>query len=93
MFSIPQPIFRAPAAAAVPAVALSMAAQGDPHITAVLNNSSLIPAGYPSSGIAPSSIFVITGTANQVQSTLSAGGLDIALAIGDVSFSHPATYK
>ncbi len=33
-----------------------------PNVTAVLNNSSLIPDGTPSSGIAPSSIFVVKGT-------------------------------
>ncbi len=33
-----------------------------PVITAVQNNSSRIPAGYPSYGIAPSSIFVVVGT-------------------------------
>jgi uncharacterized protein (TIGR03437 family) len=38
------------------------AAFGVPTITAVLNNSSRIPAGYPNSGIAPSSLFVIQGS-------------------------------
>ncbi|HLX42014.1 MAG TPA: hypothetical protein VKR43_01200 [Bryobacteraceae bacterium] len=32
-----------------------------PTITAVLNNSSLVPSGFPNSGIAPSSLFVIQG--------------------------------
>jgi uncharacterized protein (TIGR03437 family) len=33
-----------------------------PVITAVMNNSSTIPAGFPNSGVAPSSLFVIQGT-------------------------------
>jgi len=33
------------------------------------------------------------GMQNQVQSPLSASGLDIGIAIGDISFSVPATYK
>jgi uncharacterized protein (TIGR03437 family) len=33
-----------------------------PAITAVLNNSSLIPSGFPNHGIAPSSLFIIRGT-------------------------------
>jgi len=33
-----------------------------PLVTAVLNNSSHIPAGLPSSGIAPSSLFVVQGS-------------------------------
>ena len=35
---------------------------GPPMITSVTNNSSLIAAGFPNYGIAPSSIFVIVGT-------------------------------
>ena len=34
-----------------------------------------------------------TGIQNQVQSPLSASGLDIGIAIGDISFSIPSTYK
>ncbi len=33
-----------------------------PQITAIVNNSSLIPAGFTNSGIAPSTLFVIEGT-------------------------------
>jgi len=33
-----------------------------PRITAIQNNSSRIPAGYPNYGIAPSSLFVIVGS-------------------------------
>ena len=33
-----------------------------PVITAVMNNSSTIPAGFPNSGVAPSSLFVIQGS-------------------------------
>lgn len=36
---------------------------GVPAITQILNNSSFIPAGFPNSGIAPSSLFVVRGTA------------------------------
>jgi uncharacterized protein (TIGR03437 family) len=32
-----------------------------PTISAVMNNSSMIPSGFPNSGIAPSSLFVIQG--------------------------------
>ncbi len=35
---------------------------GGPTVTAVMNNSSMIPSGFPNSGIAPSSLFVIQGT-------------------------------
>lgn len=34
---------------------------GVPTITQILNNSSQIPFGYPNYGIAPSSVFVVTG--------------------------------
>ena len=34
---------------------------GPPTITSVKNNSSLIAAGFPNYGIAPSSIFMVTG--------------------------------
>jgi len=36
---------------------------GVPAITAIQNNSSRIPAGYPNYGIAPSSLFVVVGNA------------------------------
>ncbi|HEY1272072.1 MAG TPA: hypothetical protein VGF08_08810, partial [Terriglobales bacterium] len=38
------------------------AASNGPVVTSVLNNSSQNPDGFPNSGIAPSSIFVIIGT-------------------------------
>ena len=38
------------------------AAGGPPTITNVLNNSSLIPAGFPNSGIAQGSLFQILGS-------------------------------
>jgi uncharacterized protein (TIGR03437 family) len=39
----------------------ALAASG-PTITQILNNSSGIPPGLPNSGIAPSSLFIVTGT-------------------------------
>lgn len=41
--------------------ATSGGSPGGPTITAVMNNSSMIPSGFPNSGIAPSSLFVIQG--------------------------------
>jgi uncharacterized protein (TIGR03437 family) len=38
-------------------------AAGTPTITKVLNNSSQIPPGFPNSGVAPSSIFIVQGNA------------------------------
>jgi uncharacterized protein (TIGR03437 family) len=38
------------------------ASSGGPTITAIQNNSSRIPAGLPNYGIAPSSLFVVTGS-------------------------------
>ena len=43
-------------------VAQSQATTSGPAITGVMNNSSTIPAGFPNSGVAPSSLFVIQGT-------------------------------
>jgi uncharacterized protein (TIGR03437 family) len=44
------------------AVAQAPATTSAPVITAVMNNSSTIPAGFPNSGVAPSSLFVIQGS-------------------------------
>lgn len=43
-----------------------------PTITDIENNSSLIPAGFPNSGIAPSSIFVIHGNGMASATTVTA---------------------
>jgi len=42
--------------------ALAQTSAPAPVITAVMNNSSTIPAGFPNSGVAPSSLFVIQGS-------------------------------
>ena len=44
------------------ALAMPWVQAAAPVVSAVLNNSSLIPAGFPNSGVAPSSLFVIQGT-------------------------------
>jgi uncharacterized protein (TIGR03437 family) len=43
-------------------IAKSQAPASGPAITAVMNNSSTIPAGFPNSGVAPSSLIVIQGS-------------------------------
>jgi len=43
-----------------------------PSVTDIENNSSLIPAGFPNSGIAPSSIFVIHGSGMASATTVTA---------------------
>ena len=74
-----------------------------PTITSVLNNSSVIPAGLPNSGIAPSSIFVIIGTgladsgAPVLQSSAAPGlptslnGASITVTVNNV-VTHPPIY-
>jgi hypothetical protein len=74
-----------------------------PQITAVVNNSSLIPAGFSNSGIAPSTLFVIEGTnlANagtpslwnvvQSQLPLTQNGASISVTVGGTTV-HPAIY-
>ena len=74
-----------------------------PSITAVQNNSSLIPGGFPSSGIAPSSIFVVTGTgladpgAPVLQSSANPGlqstlnGASLTVTVNGIAV-HPALY-
>jgi uncharacterized protein (TIGR03437 family) len=81
----------------------STGAGSGPTITGVFNNSSHIPDGLPNSGIAPSSIFIITGTnladagAPVLQSSappglpLTLNGASIAVSSGGVTTS-PAIY-
>ena len=75
---------------------------GPPTITAIVNNSSAIPAGLPNSGIAPSSIFAIIGSGladaglpvlqdATVGLPLSLNGASISVTIGGVT-THPAIY-
>jgi hypothetical protein len=79
------------------------APSGVPQVSGVMNNSSNIGLGYPSYGIAPSSLFVITGAkladlGNPVlQSTappglpLSLNGASITVVVAGVT-THPAIY-
>lgn len=73
-----------------------------PAVTAIRNNSSGIAAGVPSYGIAPSSIFVIQGTALADAGTpllqdssgglpLTLNGASIAVTVAGVTV-HPAIY-
>jgi uncharacterized protein (TIGR03437 family) len=76
---------------------------GVPTITGVLNNSSRIGAGLPNSGIAPSSLFVVTGSAMSdpgdpvLQSSASPGlqttlmGASIAVTVNGVT-TNPALW-
>ena len=86
------------------AFALPAAVRAAPAITHVLNNSSLIPAGLPNSGIAPSSIFIVQGSGLAdagdpvLQDTQAPGGLplmlngaSITVVVGGVT-THPALY-
>src|ERR1700733_9770139 len=75
-----------------------------PAITAIRNNSSGISAGFPSYGIAPSSIFVVTGTGladpgtPELEDSSQAGGLPLALHGASISVTvnvvttHPGIY-
>ena len=75
-----------------------------PTITNVLNNSSLIPAGFPNSGIAQGSLFQILGSglADSGDATLhdsqAAGGLPTTLSNASITVTsgatvvHPALY-
>jgi uncharacterized protein (TIGR03437 family) len=79
------------------------AAPTGPTITAILNNSSLIPMNFPNYGIAPSSIFVIVGTgladpgAAVLQSTADPGlplklnGASLSATVNSVTV-RPAIY-
>ena len=77
---------------------------GPPVVTAVRNNSSGIPYGAPNYGIAPSSIFVVTGTGLAdagtpvLQDSSKAGGIPITLNGASVAVTvngvtvHPGLY-
>jgi uncharacterized protein (TIGR03437 family) len=78
------------------------AAAGVPLVTGVLNNSSNTPVGFPSYGIAPSSLFIVTGSGladpgNPVLQDSSAGlpltlnGASITVVLNGVT-THPALY-
>ena len=82
---------------------IATAATG-PSITAILNNSSRTPAGLPNSGIAPSSLFVITGSglaaagdatlhasdgAGLPETTLNGASLSVTV---NGTTTHPAMY-
>src|SRR6185295_9425165 len=74
-----------------------------PTITAIQNNSSRVPTGYPNYGIAPSSLFVVLGTGLAdpsplvLESTAPPGlpltlhGASITVVVGGVT-THPALY-
>jgi uncharacterized protein (TIGR03437 family) len=76
---------------------------GVPNLTGVLNNSSGIPFGYPNYGIAPSSLFVVTGSgladpgAPVLQSSqgsgipLSLNGCSITVVVSGTTV-HPGLY-
>lgn len=77
---------------------------GPPAISAIQNNSSGISAGFPSYGIAPSSIFVVVGTgladpgAPELQDSTQAGGIPLSLNGASISVTvngvttHPGIY-
>jgi uncharacterized protein (TIGR03437 family) len=79
------------------------ASSGTPAVNKILNNSSYIPAGAPNYGIAPSSLFVITGSsladsgAPVLQSSAAPGlpstlnGASITVVVNNVT-THPALY-
>ena len=79
-------------------------ATGPPAVTAIQNNSSGISAGFPSYGIAPSSLFVVIGTglANpgtpELQDSTRAGGIPLTLNGASISVTvngvttHPGIY-
>jgi len=74
-----------------------------PAITAIKNNSSDIPSGYPSSGIAPNSIFIVQGTGlahpgtPELQSSADPGipltlnGASLTVVVNNTTV-HPAVY-
>jgi uncharacterized protein (TIGR03437 family) len=78
-------------------------APGKPFIAGILNNSSLIEAGQPNYGIAPSSLFIITGTflsnpADIVLQSSAPPGLPLTLNGASINVVvngttvHPALY-
>ncbi|MBI2684692.1 MAG: hypothetical protein HYX27_00135 [Acidobacteria bacterium] len=78
-------------------------APGGPAITAILNNSSAVPPGFPNYGIPPSSLFVVTGSGLSdagdpvLQSSeapgipLTLNGTSIAVVVNGVT-TRPALY-
>lgn len=73
-----------------------------PTITQILNNSSGIPKGAPNYGIAPSSIFIVTGSGladpgtpvlqdSSVGLPLILNGASLSVTVGGVT-THPALY-
>ncbi len=65
---------------------------GGPTITGVVNNYSFIPAGFPNSGIAPGTLFVISGsglasapTGNLSLNSSAGSGIPLTLAGASVS--------
>src|SRR5271169_4166684 len=84
-------------ACAFPSVALAA-----PAITQILNNSSGTPKGLPNYGIAPSSIFIVTGSGLADPGTptlqdssaglpLTLNGASITVVVNGVT-THPALY-
>jgi uncharacterized protein (TIGR03437 family) len=75
---------------------------GGPTVTKILNNSSLIPAGFPNSGIAPSTLFQILGSglADFGDATLHDSLSTLPLTLNEASVTvtvgtttvHPALY-
>lgn len=79
-------------------------ATAGPVVSQILNNSSVIPPGYPNYGIAPSSLFVVQGSGMSdpatpvLQDTQAQGGLpstlngaSLTVVVGGVT-THPALY-
>src|SRR5262252_3480747 len=89
---------------AVLAFTLPMGAMAAPAITQILNNSSGTPPGLPNYGIAPSSIFIVVGTAladpgtPTLQDTTAPGGIPLTLNGASITVVvngvtvHPALY-
>lgn len=76
---------------------------GSPAITSILNNYSTIPVGFPNYGVAPSSLFVVTGSGLAdpgtpvLQSSAAPGipltlnGASLTVVVNGVT-THPALY-
>ena len=81
------------------------ASSGGPTVTAVMNNSSMIPSGFPNSGIAPSSLFVIQGTGMATPGTtpvlqdstqglpLTLNGASLSVSAGGKTFTPAIWYS
>jgi len=91
-------------AVAVASLALPVAGFGDaPVVNAVVNGSSTIPAGFPNSGIAPSSLFQIQGSGMATPGTvpvlqdstqglpLTLNGTSVSVTVAGVTLT-PALY-